>query len=205
MSADSGRTYSREEITGILDREDTPLSQAYLRKAIVLRLIPHPHRISRGRGKLRFEYTETALAHARILAQFFKGGKTIQDFKAYVESASIAKLADVLDFIEQATHIHADDLGPVVRHAQLALQTVARANRRPEVAAWLSRLTAEVSTDLAGMPTPSRGRAWTAWLARTRQKLEEHNTALRSKASSALNPESAASNDHSGSSETHRG
>jgi len=181
MDPNNARTYTRATLLATLEKEGNGLSVASLRKAISLGLIPRPRLVSAGRGKIRSEYSETALAHARILARLVHSGKSFQDFKNQVESLSVKRLADALDFIEHAIQLHGPELDPVAKHAQVALQAALKANcnSKPEVTAWLTSLLDEVAK-ISSMPTHSQGRSWSTWIARTRGTLEERNAELRS-------------------------
>ena len=181
MNPNNARTYTREELLAILEKEGNGISVPSLRKAISHGLIPRPRLISAGRGKIRSEYSETALAHAQLLARLMHSGKSFQDFKQQIESLSVKGMAEVLDFIEHATRIYAATPTLVAKHAQLDLQELARANSNgsPEIKAWLSSL-ADGIPRLTRLPTHAQGKGWTAWLAETRRQLEERNAQLRS-------------------------
>ena len=174
------RAYTRDELVSILQKEGLPLSPACLRKAIGLGLIPRPRQVSAGRGKLRFEYSEAALAMARSLACHVKRGQSVAAFKAHVDTARIQGLSDALDILERLTRLHALNPSAVGKHASLVLEEVLLANRNmraAEVQAWLGGLKQEICA-MASVPSHNVRTSWLAWVARTREKLDALNMRL---------------------------
>ena len=181
MTDNKPSTYTRTELLNILEGEGTPFSKSQLRKAVTLGLIPPPRHASKGKGTLRFAYSETALAHARALAILSKSGKSLTDFKAFIKSASVQKLGKALDLLEQHVCFEADSPEATAKHATVIMQTVMQGNQNAsaETVEWLANLRAEIN-GLAGIPVENLTKSWMTWIAQTRAKLEEHNSGLRS-------------------------